>query len=91
MTSEEDKATIFNSFFKVVFTKENNTLPSFEPICDANISKVVFSEDKFKKKLLNLNSYNLPGANNLHSRILKEISVSLLIPLSILYTESFKQ
>ena len=91
MTSEEDKATIFNSFFKVVFTKENNTLPAFEPICDANISKVVFSEDKFKKKLLNLNSYNLPGANNLHSRILKEISVSLLIPLSILYTESFKQ
>ena len=91
MTSEEDKATIFNSFFKVVFTKENNTLPAFERICDANISKVVFSEDKFKKKLLNLNSYNLPGANNLHSRILKEISVSLLIPLSILYTESFKQ
>ena len=38
-----------------VFTKEKNTLPDFEPVCEANISEVVFSEDKVKKKLLNLN------------------------------------
>ena len=38
-----------------VFTKEKNTPPDFEPVCEASISEVVFSEDKVKKKLLNLN------------------------------------
>ena len=77
--------------FKSVFTKEKNTLPDFEPVCEANISEVVFSEERVKKKLLNLNPYKSPGADNLHPRILKDISVSLSLPLSILYTESFKQ
>ena len=63
----------------------------FESVCEANIIEVVFSEDKVKKKLLNLNPYKSPGAENLHPRILKELSVSSSVPLSILYTESFKQ
>ena len=41
--------------------------------------------------MLNLNPYKSPGADNLHPRILKDLSVSLSLPLSILYTESFKQ
>ena len=41
--------------------------------------------------MLNLNPYKSPGADILHPRILKELSVSLSVPLSILYTESFKQ
>ena len=91
ITSDEGKATLFNSFFKSVFTKEKSTLPDFEPVCEANISEVVFSEERVKKKLLNLNPYKAPGADNLHPRILKDLSVSLSLPLSILYTESFKQ
>ena len=91
ITSEECKATLFNSFFKSVFTKEKNTLPDFEPVCEASISGVVFSEERVKKNLLNLNPYQPPGADNLHPRILKDLSVSLSLPLSILYTESFKQ
>ena len=42
ITSDEGKATIFNSFFKSVFTKEKNTLPDFEPVCEINIGEVVF-------------------------------------------------
>ena len=76
---------------KSVFTKEKNTLPDFEPVGEANISEVVLSEERVKKKLLNLNPYKSPGADNLHPRILKDLSVSLTLPLSILYTESFKQ
>ena len=41
--------------------------------------------------MLNLNPSKSPGADNLHPRILKDLSVSLSLPLSILYTESFKQ
>ena len=89
ITSDEGKATLFNSFFKSVFTKEKNTLPDFEPVCEANICEVAFSEERVKKKLLN--PYKSPGADNLHPRIFKDLSVSLSLPLSILYTESFKQ
>ena len=47
---------------------------------------------RVKKKLLNLNPYKSPGPKKkLDLRILKELSVSLSVPLSILYTESFKQ
>ena len=42
ITSDEGKATLFNVFFKSVFTKEKNTLPDFEPVCETNISEVVF-------------------------------------------------
>ena len=82
---------MFNSFFNSVFTKGKNTIPDFEPVCETNIREVVFSEDKAKKKLLNLNPYKSPGAGNLHPRILRELSVSLSVPLSILSTGSFKQ
>ena len=61
--------------------ERKNTPPDFEPVCEANISRVVFfSEDKVKKKLLNLNPDKSPGADNLHPRILKELSVSLSVP-----------
>ena len=55
------------------------------------LGKLFFSEERVKKKLLNLNPYKSPEADNLHPRILKDLSVSLSLPLSILYTESFKQ
>ena len=38
-----------------------------------------------------MNPYKSPGADYLHPRISKELSVSSSVPLSILYTESFKQ
>ena len=73
ITSDEGKATISNSFFKSVFTKLKNTLPDFKPVSEANISEVVFSEERGKKKLLNLNSYKSPRADSLHPRIFKEL------------------
>ena len=71
--------------FKSVFTKEKNTLPDFEPVCEANISEVVFSEERVKKKLLNLNPYKSLGVDNLHPRILRDLSVSLSL-LHLSYT-----
>ena len=68
--------------------KEKNTVPDFERVCEANISKVVFSEDKVKKKSEILISHL---RKTIYIRILKELSVNLSVPLSILYTASFKQ
>ena len=76
--------------FKSVFTKEKNILPDFESLCEANISEVAFSEERVKKKLLNVNPYKSPGEDNLHPRILKELSVNLSLPLSVLYNEPSK-
>ena len=77
---------MFNSFSKRVFT-----LQDFEQVYEVNFIEVVFSECRLKNKLLNLNPYKSHGADNLHPRILKELSVSLSVPLSFLHTESFKQ
>ena len=73
----KDKATL--TLFKSVFTKETNTLPAFEVVYDPNIIENVFLKDKVKNKLLNLNPYKLPRADNLHPRTLKELSVSLSV------------
>ena len=35
ITSGEGKATIFNCLFLIVFTKDKNALPDFEPVCEA--------------------------------------------------------
>ena len=55
-----------------VFTKEKNKLPHFEPICEANISEVVFSEGRVKKKLGNLNPYKSPGGRQFTSENIKK-------------------
>ena len=51
ITPDDSKATLFHSFFKSVLTKEKNTLPDFESLCEANISEVVFSEERVKKEV----------------------------------------
>ena len=75
--------------FKSVFTKEKNALPDFEPVCETNISKLFFLKAKLKRNFLIWRQ--TPTAHNLPSRILKELSVRLSVPLRILYTVSFKQ
>ena len=71
------KATL--TLFKSVFTKETSTLPAFEVVYDPNISENVFLKDKVENKLLNLNPYKSPRADNLHPRTLKELSVNLSV------------
>ena len=39
-------------FFKVYSREENNSLPAFEPDCDANINEVVSAEGKIKRNCL---------------------------------------
>ena len=55
------------------------------------ISAKLFFLKTVEKKLLNLDPYKSPGAVNLHPEVVKELSVSSSVPLSVLYTESFKQ
>ena len=80
----------FNSFFKVYSQKKTmqyQLLNQSKMQISANL--FFFSEGKAKKNLLNLNPYKSPGAENLHPRILKELSVKFINTLIYLNSKSY--
>ena len=91
ITSNEDKAALFNSYFTSVFTNENDNTPYFETTCISSISDVSFTTDQIEKKLKNLNPFKSPGADCLHPRVLKELSKCLSSPLVKIFTKSFEE
>ena len=81
--SHQTKAKLpYLTIFLKVYSRKKNPLPDFELVCKANISEVVFSEERVKKKLLNFDPHKSTGVDNLHLRILNELSVSFSVPLS---------
>ena len=56
-----------------------------------NVYIVSIPADKIKKKLDNLNPYKSPGPDELHPRILKELSNELSLPLSLIFSKSFSE
>ena len=93
ITSDESKVTIFNSklpFLKVYSRKKTKHYQSLNQYVRQISAMLFFSEDKVKKKLLN--PCRSPRADNLHPRIVRyeELSVSLLVPFSVLFPESIK-
>ena len=78
------KAKAFNMFFKSVFTEESDCLPDFNLNVKSSVEHVSFPADKIKKKLDNLNPYKSPGSDELHPRILEELSNELSLPLSLI-------
>ena len=78
-------------FFKSVFAEESDCLPDFNLNVKSSIEHVSFPADKIKKKLDNLNPYKSPGPDELHPRILKELSNELSLPLSLIFSKSFSE
>ena len=91
MQEYNGKAKAFNMFFKSVFTGESDCLPYFNLNVKSSIEHVSFPKDKIKKKLDNLNPYKSPGADELHAKILKELSNELSLPLSLIFSKSFSE
>ena len=82
---DTNKVETFNMFFKSVFMEESECLPYFNLNVKSSIEHVSFSADKIKKKLDNLNPYKSPGSDELHPRILKELSNELSQPLFLIF------
>ena len=78
-------------FFKSVFAEESDCLPGFNLNVKSSIEHVSFPADKIKKKLDNLNPYKSPGPDELHPRILIELSNELSLPLSLIFSKSFSE
>ena len=74
LSDDTSKAKAFNMFFKSVFTEESDCLPDFNLNVKSSIEHVSFPADKIKKKVDNLNPYKSPGSDELHPKILKELS-----------------
>ena len=91
LSDDTSKAKAFNMFFKSVFTEESDCLPDFNLNVKSSIEHVSFPVDKIKKKLDNLNPYIPPGPDELHPRILKELSNELSLPLSLIFSKSFSE
>ena len=78
-------------FFKSVLTEESDCFPDINLNVKSSIEHVYFPTDKTKKKLNNLNPYKLPGADELHPRILNELSNELFLSLSLIFSKSFRK
>lgn len=84
--SNEDKANVLNKFFSSVFTQEStDSVPNFNPRTDCTLSEVTVSVDQFKKALKSLNTSKSPGPDQIHPKVLSELSNELAEPLCILF------
>ena len=92
-TTDHDKAEMLVNFFTNVFTKENTeNVPTFKNKSYHNIlSNIEIKTEEVRKKLSNLNPCKSAGPDGIHSRILKELSDELALPLSIIYSKSLKE
>ena len=76
--------------FQKCFYREIS-LPDFNLNVKSFIEHVSFLIDKIKKELDNLNPYKSPRADELHPRILKELSNELSLPLSLVISKLFSE
>ena len=89
-TEDIEKANVLSDFFASVFTKEPvDELPT---VCTKNIpypmEELNIDEKSVEKILKNLRPSKSPGPDGIHPRILKELSGTLAIPLTMIFKSS---
>ena len=91
-TSDEEKAEVFNNYFKEVFTEEDeNNIPNIQQrVVEEELREIKISEEEVLKKLKAINPNKSAGPDEIPARVLKELSEVLAEPLSILYQMSIK-
>ena len=89
-TSNEEKASVLDTFFRSVYTIEPpGDTPVLEKRClGPELSELVVSPEKVENLLLNLNTNKSPGTDNIHPIILHELRNFLAVPLSTIMSLS---
>ena len=86
--SDKEKAEVLNNYFRSVFTREgSDELPSFEarPFTTP-LQDMKFDEIKIRQKLEKLKINKSAGPDQIHPRMLKEMSAELQLPLRNMFT-----
>ena len=86
--TDEEKADTFNNFFGSVFTKEDlTTSPSVSKKSEYELRDIEFKAQEIEDLLSKLNIDKSPGPDGINSRILKETSKEVSIPLQMIFTK----
>lgn len=90
ITNNQDKADVFSNYFASVFTNEPvHNIPEIQWIMPENsMPNVQFDTQSISKKLDHLNVNKSCGPDNLHPRILKELSPIICDTLKVIYENS---
>ena len=80
-----------NEFFSSVFTTEDQTnIPSLE--CQVELmADITIGAAEVQKKLQDLRTDEAPGADLIHPRLLKELTVQVAYPLAIIFQQRIDQ
>ena len=91
-SSDEEKAEVFNKYFKEVFTTEDEENIPNVPLKEVEsiLTEIHISKDDILKKLNATNPNKSAGPDEIPSRILKELSEVLAEPLTILFKFSLQ-
>ena len=92
--TDKEKAETLNTFFTSVFTNENVTnIPQLNESSlseDINVCDLRVTPLAVENKLKALDPFKSQGPDQIPSRVLKELSKELSIPLSIIYNKSIE-
>lgn len=91
-TSDGEKAEVFLNYFSSVFTNEpDDDMPYFEKREYKEVlENINITEDMILKKLKDIKINKSPGPDQIHPRVLHEISEALTKPLVIIFNTSLR-
>ena len=91
-TNDDEKAELLNQYFKKVFTDEDlQKIPNAKKKRIENTLKdIEITQEEVLKRLKALNQNKSPGPDNIHPRILKELSHELSLPLTLIFKKSLE-
>ena len=86
------EADVLNRLFSSVFTKENlATIPQMNGIYNGPLLEdVVITPEEVTDKPMSLNPDKSPGQDQIHPRVLKEVSGPISVPLSQIFRKSLE-
>ena len=90
VTADQDKANLFSNFFATVFTDEplhNIPEPTYK-MPENSLSNIHFNVESILKQLDKLNINKSFGPDNMHPRILKELSPVISDTFKVIFENS---
>ena len=90
-SNDQEKADVLNNFFSSVFVEEGDEpIPDFKSNFKNELNFINITENDMLNVLNNLNISKSPGPDQIHPRILKELSKELSKPLLMLFNKTIQ-